>query len=523
MQPTAWTRGALIALVGGTRLLMRGADAVNLEPPAWLAEVVEEITTLDSVESVEMTHPDDRNALIEAFVHAREHPGVLSPCHIRMDFFGMWIHLDVVWLNLLDHPDVGGIICTSTIVDGPSQVVEESPDTGTTNATNWMILVLDPAGRIDSVRGRVDDILGYPAAEVVGHLPTDFIHPDHASGAIDNWMQLALDPSRTRAARWRWCRKDGSEVWLESSYLVHDDGLVEVIVVDVSEQVANEEALAASQREVTALAEDFRLLADEVPTAVFRCDAAGHVQFHNAQWSEMFHLDGPVTMVHDLVHPDRRADVEALLREIGSDESSGAGSLEVPAAGGGRVLEIRCRVVTGSGGDRFVGSVADVTAAATFRHQALHDPLTGLANRSFIESRLSEAIRSDPDGTLVVFVDLDGFKAVNDNYGHDAGDAVLVEVGHRLSRAVRPGDAVARYGGDEFVIVCHGVSGVGAEHITHRLNTVFDDPIDLDGWSWQPAASIGAARPEPDVDAGTVLRRADHAMFEVKRSRKRGG
>ncbi len=521
MEPSVWTREAVLDFVGGKQILMRGPSGEQLEPPEWLAAGATEVNPLNSIESVEITHREDRGALIDSFVRARESPGVPSSTHIRVDFFGVWVHLDLVWLNLLEVPEVGGILGASEVVEGPPIEVTELDSGGTTQSTNWMILTLAEGGRIAAVRGRVSDVLGYDTDEILGRIPTDFIHPDHAPSAIENWVRLSERPDQTRTSRWRWCRKEGSEVWLESSYLVHDDETTEVVVVDVSERVANEEALVTSQREVAALAEDFRLLADEVPTAVFRCDMRGRVGFYNAHWEESFHGDGAVERVHELIDPDDQQQFDALLSELLTMSSPVSRSIEVRGAAGSRVLEISCRSV-GGGVElgRFVGSVTDVTSAAVFRHQALHDSLTGVANRAMIEAFLEDAIRDDPDGTLVVFIDLDGFKAINDDHGHDAGDAVLVEVARRLSATVRPGDVVARYGGDEFVVVCRGVDAGGWAGVTERLESVFTEPVVFDGGSWSSAASLGTARPEPGVDAGTVLRRADQAMFEQKRSRK---
>jgi diguanylate cyclase (GGDEF)-like protein len=144
--------------------------------------------------------------------------------------------------------------------------------------------------------------------------------------------------------------------------------------------------------------------------------------------------------------------------------------------------------------------------------------LTGLLNRHGIERCLADALAEDPVEVLVAFIDLDGFKAVNDGHGHDAGDDVLRQMGARLRDAVRPRDDVARYGGDEFVIVCRQAS-VGAElAVTERVERILVEPIRFTGGWWQPEASIGMARATIDDDTSSLLRRADHSMYDVKRS-----
>ncbi|MBK5222251.1 MAG: diguanylate cyclase [Acidimicrobiia bacterium] len=196
--------------------------------------------------------------------------------------------------------------------------------------------------------------------------------------------------------------------------------------------------------------------------------------------------------------------------------------LEARAADGLRMLSIRVRTVGRDGSQRRVlGSISDITATEQLRHQATHDELTGLSNRSMITAQLEQAMALDPQGALALFIDLDGFKAVNDTYGHDAGDAVLVEIAKRLTSALRPGDHVGRYGGDEFVVVCRGIDDHGADVLVERLrSSTFAQSISFDGGTWLPRASIGHARPDGGADVAAVLRDADHAMFEVKRSQQ---
>ena len=128
----------------------------------------------------------------------------------------------------------------------------------------------------------------------------------------------------------------------------------------------------------------------------------------------------------------------------------------------------------------FVRAVAHTLATALarlrdeerMRHEAVHDPLTGLANRTLLRDRLEHALaRSEREtgATAVLFVDLDNFKRVNDAHGHAAGDAALVELGRRLQTAVRPGDTIARIGGDEFVALCEDVSEESALAVGRRL------------------------------------------------------
>ncbi|HET6672058.1 MAG TPA: diguanylate cyclase [Agromyces sp.] len=157
-------------------------------------------------------------------------------------------------------------------------------------------------------------------------------------------------------------------------------------------------------------------------------------------------------------------------------------------------------------------------------HRALHDQLTGLANRKLLQEQLDTAIaaaaRSDR-ALSVVFVDLDGFKAVNDNLGHRVGDEVLVEVAERLRRVARAGDPVARYGGDEFVIVCEDADAASGEVIAERLREAVRRPLDSVPPRYSVAASIGVVSWESGSSkvpsADHLLRLADEAMYASKR------
>ena len=169
------------------------------------------------------------------------------------------------------------------------------------------------------------------------------------------------------------------------------------------------------------------------------------------------------------------------------------------------------------------GSIQDVTERRRLQEiiteMAFQDPLTGLANRRRFLDRLGAAIErcASGEGTCaVLFIDLDGFKAVNDRLGHAAGDVLLQEVADRLRAAVRVTDTVSRFGGDEFALLCpgddHEVAGLTAERIEQELCR----PVLIEGAPVMVAASIGVAVAEAGATADAVLRRADAAMYEVK-------
>jgi diguanylate cyclase (GGDEF)-like protein len=151
---------------------------------------------------------------------------------------------------------------------------------------------------------------------------------------------------------------------------------------------------------------------------------------------------------------------------------------------------------------------------------ALHDPLTGLPNRLLLDDRLDHALtrRRRTGQVALFFIDLDGFKAVNDAHGHAAGDELLVQVAERLREGLRAGDTVARLGGDEFVVLCEDVNDVDATiALADRMAVRLADPYALSVGPVRVSAAVGVAVAGDD-DAPSLLRRADAAMYAAKRS-----
>lgn len=156
-----------------------------------------------------------------------------------------------------------------------------------------------------------------------------------------------------------------------------------------------------------------------------------------------------------------------------------------------------------------------------YRELALRDALTGLANRRLLDELVTSALaraRRDGHRLVVSYLDLDGFKAINDEHGHAAGDAVLVECGRRLREGLRESDVVARVGGDEFVVVQECLPGT-EHHATARLAAIMAPDYAVEGLVLPCSASTGSVVSDARSDARALVAAADAAMYTVKRSR----
>ena len=234
-----------------------------------------------------------------------------------------------------------------------------------------------------------------------------------------------------------------------------------------------------------------------------------------------------------LLHPD---DADRVISNEADCASSGEALVQEYriSRADGSVIWIRdeMTVVRGDDGKSsplFYGVFLDVTdrkrMEAELERLALYDSLTGLPNRALFTDRLSHAIerRGRSQATAVYFLDVDRFKRINDSLGHGAGDEVLREVAARIQRTLRPDDTVARFGGDEFTILCESVGGVlEAVGVADRLQREIAQPLRAGGAELRLTASIGIALAEPgeEVDRTRLVEDSDAAMYRAK---ERGG
>jgi diguanylate cyclase (GGDEF)-like protein/PAS domain S-box-containing protein len=300
-------------------------------------------------------------------------------------------------------------------------------------------------------------------------------------------------------------------------------GRSRVAALDLATQLGMD--LAASEARAKAVM-------DSAVEAIVTSDDRGHVESANPAaealfgWTEHELVGRPIgNLIPALavdeetsgLHDVRWEEQEHLVEGIRKDGST------LP-------LDVSLATTVVAGAEMFTVIARDATVRKLhedqLEHQATHDPLTGLANRKLFDELLVRAVfRAERSrrAIAVLYLDLDGFKDVNDVFGHQAGDRVLAESSRRLESVIRPGDIVARLGGDEFVVLCENLATPDdAEKIAARIVQAVGKPIPVAAGVATVSASVGIAIGSPGESAASIVARADEAMYRTKQEGKAG-
>jgi diguanylate cyclase (GGDEF)-like protein/PAS domain S-box-containing protein len=393
-----------------------------------------------------------------------------------------------------------------------------------------LVILIDAEGRILDANATAEARLGYERAGVVGTSVFDFVHPDDLEYALRNFEARREEGGSGLIVQIRVRHADGGWRLLDLiGRSVLDDPVLRGIVVSLRDP-QRASSLVTSAARVRALvdkADDMLLLVDDGGTILFANQAVTRLLGHDCDA-----LAGrPFASLFDEEEATRAAGHLAdLVRGVGRRASWRARVVgrngERPPCDVSAAYQLDDPVIEG-----IIVSMRDVTDLAALEQrlraqnellaiEANEDSLTGLLNRAAFRRRVARALE-EPSGdrVAVLFVDLDQFKRVNDDHGHDAGDQVLREVARRLTTAVRTDDALARYGGDEFTVLCGGVcDDAMARAIVDRVARAVNAPLAVGGVEVPVGASVGYALAGPDRDIDALLRAADRAMYRRKRS-----
>ena len=393
------------------------------------------------------------------------------------------------------------------------------------------VVVIDDGGLVHHANAAAERLFGWSLADRVGTSALDLVHPDDLEVALLSLTSIVSKDVGTPIELRVKTATDWIIVELIGAPYSGDDveGGIVLTLRDLTER-RRWEVAGGDDSQFRALLQNGAAL-----TALIGPD--GVVRSVSAAVARQLGRDAETVIgsnLADLVHPEdhdalRGAFLQArAVREATADDRRV--SCEVLMAHRlGHLIPFQLSIVDlvdDPAVEGFVVSGHDVTELHATRvelaHTAAHDSLTGLPNRAAVRAHLREVLEVDTEGRrlAVGFVDLDRFKPVNDLFGHEAGDELLVAVAGRLKNALRTGDLVGRFGGDEFVIVAAASTLGEALRMAERLEDTIAEPFDLTCGTVQVYASIGVALADESSTVESLLTEADAAMYSVKHGRR---
>ncbi len=403
------------------------------------------------------------------------------------------------------------------------------------------IFVSDPRGGCVYTNAAYQAISGLTFEQNLGTSWSRAIHPEDRRRVFTEWRDAATAGTRFRTEL-RFQRRDGSAVWARVNSAAMLDGIEMYghvhTVEDITERKSTERVLREAEEALFAEKERAQVTLNSIGDAVVTTDVLGNVSYLNVVaetmtgWSCEEALGHPLAEVLRLIGgKTRQAAVDPATRAMQENRTVGlaADCVLVRRDGSESAIEDSAAPIHNRDG-RVAGAVIvfhDVsqsrTVALKMAHLAQHDFLTDLPNRVLLTERISHAIalaHRHRRQVALLFLDLDGFKQINDSLGHAAGDQLLQSVAARLVASVRGTDTVFRQGGDEFVILLTEIKQLqDAAQVTENLRVALAAPHHIGGQEINVSLSIGiSVYPDDASNADAVMRNADAAMFHAKAS-----
>jgi diguanylate cyclase (GGDEF)-like protein/PAS domain S-box-containing protein len=504
---------------------------INYASPALEALFGRKLEDVLGISGFTYLHPDDVPALERRIAEIQEVPESSMLEEFRIyDTDGEIRWVEVTAVNMIENPAVTGIVANIRDITDRKHAeatmrANEARFRAVIDSRYDVTAVIDDHARIKWVTPGVEPLLGYTPEELEGSDGFDLIHPDDS---LEMARQFSLFLAHQGVSYPMTVRlRHSDDTWRQIDVVATDlfdnpdiEGLA-LTLRDVGDRVQ-------AERESQRLTDIFGLTEDLVGIA----NAAGELIYLNAAARRFFDLpeDSDVTEVHLY---DFFASMEVLpysdsVQTVLEDGQRWRGELRLDHADG-RVSQMDVQLMTHLDPDGqpefYSGVVRDISERRAFEeqlhHAATHDPLTELPNRTLLLDRLTMSLgraRRSGGSVAVLFVDVDNFKVVNDSLGHSRGDELLTSLARRLEPLLRPGDTVARFGGDEFVILCEDlISRQNVLPITQRIEHAVSTPFWVGGQELSVGVSIGIAfSDDPEADPEALIRDADAAMYRAK-------
>ena len=386
----------------------------------------------------------------------------------------------------------------------------------------------DQSGRTIEIDAAAPEVMGWSAELLLSRTPPlERVHPEDQHQVIEGWMATVTTPGSSSRTRLRLLRGDGTYRWFEmTNFNQLDDpdrpGVVTELL-DISEEMAAHEAVRAREQLLHRLAET-------LPLGVLQLDPDRSIIYKNDYLADIIGEDDARTMSEQFAGTVDE-DLPLLERAFSTALVDGEDDdVVIRVTPDGTNTERLVRVITktllAENGDvtGVIACISDVTETERMgrelERRATFDALTGCLNRATVLGRLDAALIGDGGGgCAAIFLDLDGFKSVNDRCGHAVGDEVLRAAARVLDDTTRDGDAVGRLGGDEFLVVATELeSSVEAMELALRIAEAMRAHPNVPGSHVSLRASIGVAwAPARSVTAHDLVERADAAMYTSKR------
>jgi len=424
--------------------------------------------------------------------------------------------------------EVGPQPITTSATPTLLQTVDTSPARALLDALDEVLLHVDHAGVILEVNRAGSDLLGSPVSSIVGSAFDSWLD-DADSGALDPWIsRLPHDVTQGHngphsAVEVSVTTTDGRVLPVEVTVQRPDDtGPILVRLTDRDEVAGQRRALEEARHR-------FHQAFHSAPTGMVlvRLDDGRIVEANEALATILQRSSEELVgrTLRELTHPEdiRASQTHRAQLELGVVDSYLVDQRYRRRDGSYVTTRTRVAVSEDDGILFALHHIEDVTEerrnAEQLTHAARHDELTGLANRSYFQQVLEQRLTGSRPGLVgLLFIDLDHFKVVNDSLGHARGDELLRQVAKRLEGAVREGDLLARFGGDEFVVVLDGRGGpVDAATAAERLRTAVHPAVTVDGHEFFVTVSIGwSTNHDAGMSPDEMLRDADAAMYRAK-------